>query len=122
MSRCIGALECRLTEVIRPQPQHGSVASPRLQKLTYPVLLVIKLNTRLTKVTCQVISQTGGEAMAGLVEIWSEASGSIRLGRVLDVFPDVSDEVKCLHRRNKLTSLDMKCTAACHSETLRTQH
>lgn len=60
--------------------------------------------------------------MAGLVEIWAEASGSIRLGRVLDVFPDVSDRVKCLHRRKQLISVDMKCTAACHSESLRTQH
>lgn len=59
--------------------------------------------------------------MAELVEIWSEASGCIKLERVLGVFPEVSDQVMCLHGRNRPTSLAVKCTAACHSESLRTQ-
>lgn len=91
MAGCVGALGRRLAGGDRPQLQHRSAAAPQLQKLTRLVLLVIKLNARLTKVICQVISQTGGEATAGLVKIRSEASGNLRLGRVLRVCPDVSD-------------------------------
>lgn len=91
MAGCVGALGRRLAGGDRPQLQHRSAAAPQLQKLTRLVLLVIKLNARLTKVICQVISQSGGEATAGLVKIRSEASGNLRLGRVLRVCPDVSD-------------------------------
>jgi len=47
--------------------------------------------------------------MAGLVEIWSEALGTIRLGRVLDMFPDVSDEVSAQKKHAYLIRYEMYC-------------
>lgn len=47
--------------------------------------------------------------MAGLVETPSEASGSMRLGRVLEVFPDVSDEVSTQKKQAYLIRYEMYC-------------
>lgn len=45
-----------------------------------------------------MVSQPGGKGVAGLVEVWSGASRSVRLGAILGVFPDAGCEVSALKK------------------------